>query len=156
MVGILGKLFGKFLKNNKCILNHNRLTPTWSKQVNEECCLARQKVGILFRKYCVSISTLLYSALPLLHKTLIWSMQWQFGPPIKYAHRNQFRSLLFESFPGSGILTTTLSMPDTTFPVYLKHGCSYDSAFRLNVINGTYSLPDPSPIELANAGSPLL
>ena len=45
MVGILGKLFGKFLKNNKYILKHNRLMPTWSKQVAEVCCLARQKVG---------------------------------------------------------------------------------------------------------------
>ena len=104
---------------------------SWSKQVTKVGRKARQKVGILFRKNYqhTSTSTLLKLYLSSIRPDLEYAVAvWS---PYQKCLWNQSRRWPFESVPGSGILTTTLSMPDTTFPVYLKHGCSYDSAFCL-------------------------
>ena len=109
-------------------------TLSWSKQVAEVSRKARQKVGILFRKYYqhASTSTLLQLYLSCIRPDLEYAVAvWS---PHQKCLINSLESVQKFALRVCSKQWTTLCLPDTIFPVYLIDDSSYDCASCLMVL----------------------
>ena len=126
-------------------------TLSWYKQVSEVCRKARQKVGILFRKYYqhASTSTLLQLYLSCIRPDLeyavaVWSPHQKcLINSLEAVQKFALRVCSKQWDANYHTLLARYNIPSLFNRRQLLRLC-----FLFNVLNGTYSLPDPSPIEL--------